>query len=260
MEKEIQVSYREFAWVYDLFMEETPYALWCERIRSILKEYKIEDGLLLDLGCGTGSMTEALSEAGYDMIGVDSSPEMLEEAMDKRAESGRDILYLQQDMRSFELYGTVRAIVSVCDCINYITEKEELLKVFQLVDNYLDPGGLFIFDFNTKEKYKKIGDDTIAENQEGASFIWENFYDEEESLNEYALTLFIEEKDNHKKDYYHKYVEYHRQRAYEVDEMKELLTKAGLSFVAAYDGYTEHPASGASERIVMVCREKKKRG
>ncbi len=112
-------------------------------------------------------MTEELASYGYDMIGVDNSEEMLEIAMDKKEKSGHDILYLLQDMRKFELYGTVKAIVSVCDCINYITEEEELEQVFRLVNNYLDPGGIFIFDFNTEYKYKEIlGDETIAEERE----------------------------------------------------------------------------------------------
>ena len=101
------------------------------------------------------------------MIGVDNSGEMLAEAMEKRVESGHDILYLLQDMQEFELYGTVRAIVSVCDSLNYITEREELLQVFRLVNNYLDPEGLFLFDMNTIHKYRDIlGDTTIAENRD----------------------------------------------------------------------------------------------
>ena len=113
-------EYAGFAAVYDLFMDNVPYETWRDRIAELLKEYGVKDGLVLDLGCGTGTMTELLAEAGYDMIGVDSSEEMLELAVEKRAASGRDILYLLQDMREFELYGTVRAVVSVCDSVNYI--------------------------------------------------------------------------------------------------------------------------------------------
>ena len=145
-------AYTSFASVYDTFMDNIPYEEWAEYITKLLKEYKIADGLVLDLGCGTGSMTELLAKAGYDMIGIDNAEEMLEIAMEKRAVSGHDILYLLQDMREFELYGTVRAIVSVCDSINYILEEEELLEVFRLVNNYLDPKGMFVFDFNTTYK------------------------------------------------------------------------------------------------------------
>ena len=133
-------------------MDNIPYEEWAEYLMTLLREYNVNNGLVLDLGCGTGNMTELLANAGYDMIGVDNAEEMLEIAMEKRAESGHDILYLLQDMREFELYGTVKAIVSICDSINYITEEEDLLEVFKLANNYLDPQGVFIFDFNTVYK------------------------------------------------------------------------------------------------------------
>ena len=126
--------------------------IWKKR----LKTAGIENGLVLELGCGTGTMTGLLAQKGYDMIGVDNSEEMLAEAMEKKVESGLDILYLMQDMQEFELYGTVRAAVSVCDSLNYITDPEELKQVFCLVNNYLDPGGLFLFDINTVHKYRDV--------------------------------------------------------------------------------------------------------
>ncbi|MBR4808211.1 MAG: class I SAM-dependent methyltransferase, partial [Lachnospiraceae bacterium] len=148
------MEYGDFAYCYDIFMDETPYERWSEFLADTLKKEGIEDGLVLDLGCGTGRLTNALSDMGYDMIGVDSSQEMLGVAAEGKG--SRDILYLCQDMREFELYGTVRAVVSVCDCINYITDTKDLLKVFKLVNNYLDPKGIFIFDINTEYKYKEL--------------------------------------------------------------------------------------------------------
>ena len=200
-------AYTSFAEVYDTFMDNVPYEEWAEYLAELLQEYDIEDGLVLDLGCGTGSLTEILATKGYDMIGADGSAEMLEIAMEKKAQSGHDILYLLQDMREFELYGTVRAVVSVCDCVNYITDEKELEQVFRLVNNYLDPEGIFIFDFNTEYKYKEIlGEQTIAEDREDCSFIWDNYYYEDESMNEYELTLFIKEQDS---NLYRKYQEMH---------------------------------------------------
>ena len=119
---------------------------WSKYLIQLLKEYQVEDGLVLDLGCGTGNMTELLAKEGYDMIGVDNSEDMLEIASEKREKSGLNILYLLQDMREFELYGTVKAVVSICDSINYILEEDDLREVFSLVNNYLDPKGMFIFD------------------------------------------------------------------------------------------------------------------
>lgn len=247
-------AYTSFARVYDTFMDNVPYQEWADYLQELLTEYGIRDGLVLDLGCGTGSMAEELAKRGYDMIGVDNAADMLEIAMEKRMESGYDILYLLQDMREFELYGTVRGIVSVCDSVNYITDPEDLLDVFDLVNNYLDPQGIFIFDFNTEYKYREIlGEQTIAEDREQSSFIWENYYDEEEKINEYILTLYIQEEDD--PDLYRRFQEQHFQRAYTLEEIKLLLRRADLIFEAAYDAYTRQPVTDKSERITVIARE-----
>ena len=248
-------AYTSFAEVYDTFMDNVPYEEWAEYLAELLREYDIEDGLVLDLGCGTGSLTEILATKGYDMIGADGSAEMLEIAMEKKAQSGHDILYLLQDMREFELYGTVRAVVSVCDSVNYVTEEEELIEVFRLVNNYLDPKGVFIFDFNTKYKYQNVlGDRTIAEKRDECSFIWDNYYYEEEEINEYELTLFIQEKEN----LYRKFEEVHYQRAYTLEQMLRLVKESGLEFVTAYDAFTRKQPTDTSERIYMIAREQGK--
>ena len=221
-------------------------------IIETLAQDGIRDGLVLELGCGTGTVTEMLADAGYDMIGIDNSEEMLAEAMEKRAESGHDILYLLQDMQDFELYGTVRAVISVCDSMNYLTDEEDLEYLFALVNNYLDPGGIFVFDMNTPYKYREvIGNTTIAENREEGSFIWENCFDEESQVNEYALTLFIKEED----DLYRKHEEFHYQKAYEPERVKELLEEAGLKVEAIYDAFTREPVREDSERIYFIARE-----
>lgn len=245
-------AYTGFAEVYDTFMDNIPYEEWTEYIKELLTEYGIDNGLVLDLGCGTGSVTELMAKEGYDMIGIDNSEEMLSIAMEKREKSGYNILYLCQDMREFELYGTVRAIISICDSVNYIMEEDGLLEVFKLVNNYLDPGGIFIFDLNTLYKYSNImGDTVIAENRDNCSFIWENYYYEAERINEYDLSIFIKEKDN----LYRKYEETHLQRAYELTEIQKLLERAGLEFVSAYDAFTKQPPKCDSERIYIVARE-----
>ena len=238
-------AYTSFAAVYDMFMDNIPYEEWAAYLISLLKEHGIDDGLVLDLGCGTGSLTEILAREGYDMTGIDISPDMLQIAMEKRAESGHDILYLLQDMREFELYGTVRAIVSICDSMNYLFEPGDLVQTLRLVNNYLDPEGLFIFDLNTEYKYREIlGESTIAEDREESSFIWDNSYDEEERINEYSLSLFIREKE----DLYRKYQETHYQRAYTLNEVKDAIRQAGMEFVAAYDAFTRNAPREDSER------------
>ena len=249
-------AYTSFASVYDTFMDNIPYEEWAEYLIGLLNEYGIHDGLVLDLGCGTGNMTELLASRGFDMIGVDNAEEMLDIAMEKRMVSGHDILYLLQDMREFELYGTVKAIVSTCDSINYITEEEDLLKVFRLANNYLDPKGFFIFDFNTVYKYQEIlGDQTIAEDREDCSFIWNNNYYEDEKINEYELSLFIKEQDS---ELYRKYQETHFQKAYELETIRGLVQQSGLEYITAYDAFTREQPTEQSERIYVIAREKGK--
>lgn len=249
-------AYRSFAQVYDLFMDDVPYGEWCEYVTELLAEQGCRGGILLDLACGTGTLTELLARKGFDMIGVDASAEMLNLALEKRSRSGLDILYLEQDMREFELYGTVAGGVCICDSMNYLLEPQEVVETLRLVNNYLDPGAPFVFDFNTDYKYRVVmGETTIAENREEGSFIWDNFYDEETRINEYDLTLFVKEEDGR----FSRFEETHYQRGYTLAEMKALVEEAGLAFVAAYDALSKEPPREDSERIYIVVREKGKK-
>ena len=242
-------AYTSFAQVYDLFMDNVPYEEWGRFLAGLLKEYGIEDGLLLDLGCGTGKLTRIMESFGYDMIGVDNSYEMLDMAKEQSEDS---ILYLMQDMREFELYGTVRGIYSACDCINYILDEDELREVFALVNNYLDPKGVFVFDINSPFKYRELlAENTFAETREEGCFIWENYYDEAEQINEYDLTLYIKAEDKK----FLRFQEVHYQRCYELSTIKRLLEEAGMEFVTAYDAYTKQPVSEESEKILVIARE-----
>ena len=258
--------YQDFAAVYDTFMDNTPYELWGERLDGLIRKYGVsrperdaedildsERNLVLDLGCGTGTLTELMYQKGYDMIGVDTSEAMLNIAIEKKEKSGSEILYLMQDMRELELYSTVGTVFSVCDSLNYILEEEELLTVFSLVNNYLFPGGIFVFDFNTDYKYREvIGNTTIAENREDCSFIWENLYDPEEEINEYDLTVFVREED----DRFRRFTETHLQRGYTPEQISRLVRQAGLKILEMTDDETGEEAGPQSQRVLVVaCRE-----
>lgn len=251
-------SYKTFASVYDLFMDNVPYDDWCDLYTAILKENGITDGIMLDLGCGTGAMTRRFAQKGFDMIGVDASVEMLDEARAFAADGNqnqnqtKDILYLQQDMRSFELYGTVAAVVSVCDSLNYILTEEDLLQVFKLVNNYLDPGGLFVFDLTTPFQYEAVlGENSFCESRDEAAFLWENFFDEESRINEYDLTLFVRDEGEH----YRRFVETHYQRAWSPDEVKALLEKSGLELIGIFGENGRKTLEDNDERMYFVARE-----
>lgn len=242
-------AYTGFAKLYDRFMDNVPYEEWCDHICRILASHGITEGLVLDLGCGTGKMTRLLQGRGYDMIGVDLSAEMLEIA--KEQDDG-GILYLQQDMCEFELYGTVAAVVCLCDSINYLLEPEQLSMVFALVNNYLDPGGIFIFDMNTCYKYREIlGETTICENREHESFIWENYFDAETGINEYDMTFFAEQENG----LFARFEETHYQRAYEIDEVRRLVRASGLELLAVYGEDAMKDYGKESERVYFVARE-----
>ncbi len=244
-------AYSGFAEVYDMFMDNVPYEAWSAYLVRTLRQYGIMDGLVLDLGCGTGQVTRLLAKAGYDMLGVDISEEMLGVALAQEG-SGSQILYLNQDMRELELYGTVKAVVSICDSMNYMTDESDLLSVFRLVNNYLDPGGIFIFDLNTVYKYREIlGESTICENREEGSFIWENDFDEEQKLHRYNLTFFVKEEDGR----YRKYEEEHIQRGYSLERIHELMIESGMEWVACYEAFSKDAPRKESARVCIVARE-----
>ena len=287
-------EYTGFAEVYDMFMDNVPYDKWAKYLQKLLKENGAKEGIVCELGCGTGKMTRRLRDMGYDMIGIDISQDMLQIAMEqetilkkagtqnadinkvesKHTKSDKkknyEILYLNQDMREFELYGTVAAVVSVCDSMNYITEKEDLLQTFKLVRNYLDPGGVFIFDMNTPYYYrKKLGEQTICENRDEGSFIWENYYDPDTKINEFDMTIYIRRNSEGQnafktsKDkktagktnnavYYERFEETHFQRAYSIAEVKALLKRAGLKDIKVYKAFTKDAPDSAAERVYFV--------
>ena len=243
-------AYTGFAEVYDEFMEDVPYEKWRDLVVAELKKEGIADGLVLDLGCGTGTFTRMLAEAGYDMIGVDGSQEMLMEAREKTADSG--ILYLCQDMREFELYGTVRAIVSTCDTMNYLLTPEDFIRTLRLANNYLDPGGVFIFDLNTLYKFREVmGNTTIAESGEDASFIWDNYFDEETGRNEYDLTLFIRQENG----LFARVSEVHEEQGYAPEQILEFIARSGMEYVRAFDAETGGEPHETSEKVFYVVRE-----
>ncbi len=251
--------YTDFAAVYDLFMDNVPYEEWKRLILSLFEKYgapalahpdKHNMPRILDLGCGTGTLTCLLADAGYDMIGIDLSADMLTMAAAKKKEKEK-ILYLRQDMRNFVMPSPADAVVSICDSINYVLTEAEVAQTFSQVRQALKDGGTFIFDFNTVYKYENIiGDSVIAENREDASFIWENYYNPDEELNEYDVTFFIRDKEN--PEHFLRSQETHVQRGYRLSQMEHLLAQAGLTMAAAFDGDTLAAVTEESERIFIV--------
>ena len=240
---------------YDAINSEVDYKSWADFIEKIFKkEMSAKPELVLDLGCGTGRMTLELASRGYDMTGVDLSPEMLDIARTLAEEDGHDILWLCQDMREFELYGTVDAAVSCLDSINHVTEYSDLVKCFSLVHNYLIPDGVFIFDVNGKYKFENIyADRTYTMEEDGALCIWENDYDTESRLCDFYITLFKEDKPGK----YDRYDEVETERMYTLSEIKSALKEAKMEFVGAYSDFDFCDGNDESERIYIVAKCRK---
>lgn len=241
--------------VYDSINSDIDYKAWADFFEKILdREAKARPELVLDLGCGTGKMTLELSSRGYDMTGIDYSPDMLDVARDAAEEQRADVLWLCQDMREFELYGTVDLTVSCLDCINHLTRPSDVEKTFKLVHNYLIPDGLFIFDINGKYKFENIyADRSYVMEEQGGVCIWQNNYDEKKKICDFYITLFEEFDDGR----YERYDEEQRERMYTLAEMKRMLEKSNLEFIGAYSDFEFTEATDMDERIYIVARCKK---
>ena len=225
---------------------------YAEYVSRVFKKYGSGDeSLLLDLGCGTGGLTIALSDMGYDMIGADISSEMLSVASEHAYDAEKSILYLLQDMRSFELYGTVDGIVCALDGINYLTEREDVLKCFKLVRNYLNPGALFLFDVNSEYRFKEIfaKRDFFVED-DGVYMGWRNFYSKKTGICDIFLTLFIKSDDGR----YVKREETQTEKLWLDSELDELIAESGLEKVAVFSGFDMKEAKENDEKRYYVVR------
>ena len=256
-------GYNVIANVYDKLNSDIDYGKWADFIEKVFDKYlERRPEIVLDLACGTGSMTVELASRGYDMIGVDGSEEMLSVASERayvnlgeEDEYRLPILYLLQDMRSFELYGTVGAVVCCLDSINYLTEDGDLEKCFSLVHNYLDPGGVFIFDVNTPYKFENVYSDNayILEDEiDGASVYcgWQNSYDAESKICDFYLTLFSEDEDGR----YIKEEEHQRERMYSFEKLRNALEGTGFEFLGAFSDFDFSDASEKDERWYIAAR------
>ena len=245
-------AYTGFAEVYDKFMDNIDYPMWCHYLCELLKDNGVETGTLVELGCGTGNVTMGLAKEGYNIIGTDISPEMLGIAFEKLTDEVRNnILYVAMDMRELELPCQVAAAVSICDSINYITEYDDLVTVIKGVKKYLAPEGVFIFDLKTVKYFRSIGDNVIAEDRDECSFIWDNYFDESDNINEYQLSLFIKGDDGR----YDKFVEEHYQQGYLIEEIKEAVKEAGMNIVSLYRAFSHENASEDDDRIYVVLKK-----
>ncbi len=243
-------QYSAIADCYDALNSHIDYESWADKLTAVLKNYNIDKGeLVLDMACGTGNITLPLSRRGYDMIGVDISYDMLNRAMSK--EGSDKVLWLCQDMRSFELYGTVRAALCCLDSINYLTGRVGLNKCFSLVHNYLDPDGIFIFDVNTPFKFETVySDNHYVLEANGVLCAWKNYYDKKSGLCDFELSFFYENDDGS----YTRFDELQRERCWSINTLKSCLIKNGFEVLNVVDDLDFSPLKKSSERAFFICR------
>ena len=252
-------GYRALARVYDRLNADLDYEAWADFLEAAFGKYLTQKPeIVLDLACGTGTMTRILSARGYDMIGVDGSADMLSEAYSLGNGEGR-ILYLCQDMRDFELYGTVGAVISCLDSVNYLLSEEDLVKTFRGVHNYLDPDGLFLFDVNSPYKFAAIyGNNAYVledETPEGGAIYcgWQNEYDEKSGICDFWLSIFEEDEEGK----YERSDEHQRERCYSADTLKHLLESCGFEWIGVFGDYQFSVPTDKTERLYIAARAKK---
>lgn len=256
-------GYGAIARVYDRLNREIDYSGWADFLETCFDRYlPARPSLVLDLACGTGSMTLSLAARGYDMIGVDGSADMLSVAYERNA-GKYPILWLEQDMRSFELYGTVGAVTCCLDSLNYLLTNEELARCFSAVHNYLDPDGLFLFDMNTPYKFRTVyadnayvlEDELPAGGEENSAPVpvycgWQNFFSPESGICDFYLTLFEEEEDGS----YRRSDEHQQERCYSMEEIRSALENAKMELLGVFSDYGFHAPEERTERWYFVAR------
>ena len=243
-------DFSELARYYDRFVG-ADYDKITSFVDEAIKKNFPNASLVCDVGCGSGTVTLALLQRGYDMIGIDGSAEMLAEAMNKRVDisNGERALFLCQQLPEFELYGTVDAIVSTLDTINYITNEEDLDRLFYWFRNYLNPQGILIFDINSLYKYQNVLENHCdAYEDEDVFFVWRSQFDG--VYCNHQLTYFLKNANK-----YERRDEEQLQRYYSEEEVRLLLKKYGFSILGVFDDYTVQKSSSKTQRLTFVVKK-----
>ena len=247
-------DYSFFARFYDGLTQNVDYERRAEHFSALLLSYGVESGTVLDLACGTGTLTSLIASRGYEMIGVDSSPDMLAQAQNRAFEEGQNILFLCQQMQNLDLFGKIDAALCTLDSINHLTEPEDVRETFRRLGTFIRPGGMFIFDVNTVYKHREIlADNSFVYECPEVFCVWQNSLDEETNTVDIMLDFFEEREDGT----YERTSEDFSERAYSLDELSKWLDDAGFETENIFDGMTNEPVREDSERAVIAARRRR---
>lgn len=247
-------GYKDFAFFYDLLMKNADYESRFDYIIGLLAENGIGEGILLDMACGTGTLSKMFAQKGFDVVGIDASEEMLSKAQEKKLEENFDALFLCQKMEELDLFGTIDAAVCTLDSLNHVTEKEKIREIFRRVALFMNDGGVFVFDVNTLYKHREVlGNNAFVFDTENVFCAWQNTLLEDGETTQIDLDIF--ESDEEEDDVYVRYSEEFFERGYELNFLKKTLEQFRFEVVGIYDDMTKEPIKEISERAVFVCKK-----
>ncbi|WP_294547885.1 class I SAM-dependent methyltransferase [uncultured Pseudoflavonifractor sp.] len=246
-------SYEFLAGCYDELTTDVRYGRWADYIEKHFARSALPIHTVLDLACGTGSLTAELMGRGYEMIGVDRSAEMLSVAAEKcRDLEGEPPIFLCQSMEKLDLYGTIDACVCCLDSVNYVTSPRTLRKAFQRVHLFLMPGGLFLFDINTPDKLRGLDGGMFIDETDDAYCVWRAEYSPRRRICTYGMDIFRLEADGR----WSRGEEVHEEYAYEPDELEEYLREAGFTRIRRHGCLKMRAPVPGEERIFFTAVKK----
>lgn len=245
-------GYGNFAHYYDILTGNISYKDRAAYFDMLIKKHGGKKNLLLDLACGTGSLSEEMCRLGYDVIAVDGSEEMLNEALDKKFDSGLNIQYLCQDMTKLDMFGTIDVTICALDSLNHLPNLDAIKQTINRVSLFCEPGGLFIFDVNTPYKHKNVlGNNTFIYDMEDVYCVWQNTYTEEDNRVEMWLDFFEKQENGS----YERYDESFSEIAFDDAVIEKIVADSGMEIVGKYDYDTTEPTKADSEKIVYVAHK-----
>lgn len=247
-------GYGDFAFYYDSLTENVEYEKRCDYIYSLLTENGIGEGILLDLACGTGTLSVLLAKKGFEIVGIDASEDMLNVAQEKKIETGIDAVFLCQKMQELDLFGTIDAAVCTLDSINHVTDEKDVREIFRKVALFMNDGGIFVFDVNTPYKHRNIlANNTFVYDLDNVYCVWQNTFNEDNCITDVCIDIF--DRDEEDADVYYRYCEEFSERGYELDKIKKWLEDVRFEVVGIYNEQTKEPVSDTTQRAVFVCKK-----